>query len=98
MYFSIIYRYSDILLKKNNNKKTHTITSFITVCFTAIILAIVCVNMVFVTSASRYHPCYQSRSSMYIRGLIPRNFAELAGAVPIVHLSSALILPTLSLA
>ena len=39
--------------------------------------------MVSVTSASRYHPRYQSRSSMYIRGLIPRNFAELAEAVPI---------------
>ena len=35
--------------------------------------------MVSVTPASRY----QSRSSMYIRGLIPRNFAELAEAVPI---------------
>ena len=32
-----------------------------------------------VTSASRYHPRYQSRSSMYIRGVIPRNFEELAG-------------------
>ena len=49
-----------------------------------------CVNMVSVTlpsryimSASPYHPRYQSRSSMYIRGLIPRNFAELAEAVPI---------------
>ena len=49
-----------------------------------------CVGMVsvtsasrYVTSASRYHPRYQRRSSMYIRGLIPRNFAELAGAVPI---------------
>ena len=49
-----------------------------------------CVNMVSVTSASRYitpasryHPRYQSRSSMYIRGLIPRNFPELADAVPI---------------
>ena len=49
-----------------------------------------CVNMVsvtsasrYITSASRYHPRYQSRSSMYIRGLIPRNFAELAEAVPI---------------
>ena len=46
--------------------------------------------MVSVTSASRYikpvshyHPRYQSRSSMYIRGLIPRIFAELAEAVPI---------------
>ena len=38
----------------------------------------------YITSASRYHPHYQSRSSMYIRALIPRNFAELAEAVPIV--------------
>ena len=37
----------------------------------------------YITSASRYHPRYQSRSSMYIRGLIPRNFAELVEAVPI---------------
>ena len=32
-----------------------------------------------VTSASRY----ESRSSMYIRGLIPRTSTELADAVPI---------------
>ena len=38
----------------------------------------------YITSASCYHPRYQSRSSMCIRGLIPRNFAELAEAVPIV--------------
>ena len=37
----------------------------------------------YVTSASRYHPRNQSRSSMYIRGLIPWNFAELSEAVPI---------------
>ena len=49
-----------------------------------------CVNMVsltsasrYITSALRYHPRCQSRSSMYIRGLIPRNSAELAEAVPI---------------
>ena len=49
-----------------------------------------CVNMVsvtsasrYITSASRYHPLYQSRSSMYIRGLIPRNFTELTETVPI---------------
>ena len=49
-----------------------------------------CVSMVsvtsafrYVTSASHYHPRCQSRSSMYIRGLIPRNFAVLAEAVPI---------------
>ena len=42
--------------------------------------------MVSVTSASRYirsASCYQSKSSMYVRDLIPRNFAELAEAVPI---------------
>ena len=37
----------------------------------------------YITSASRYHPRYQSRSSMYIRGFIPRNIAEFAEAVPI---------------
>ena len=37
----------------------------------------------YITSASRYHSRYQSRSSMYIRGLIPGNFTELADAVPI---------------
>ena len=37
----------------------------------------------YITSTSRYHPRYQSRSSMFIRGLIPRNFAEFAEAVPI---------------
>ena len=51
---------------------------------------LLCVNMVsvtsasrYITSASRYHPRCQSRSFTYIRGLIPRNFAELAEAVPI---------------
>ena len=38
------------------------------------------------TSASRYQPCYQSRSMMYIGGLIPRNFAKLAEAVPIAFM------------
>ena len=51
-----------------------------------------CVNMVSVTSAlrytcitsaSRYHPRYQSISSVYIRCLIPRNVGELDEAVPI---------------
>ena len=51
-----------------------------------------CVNMVnvtsalrYITSVPRYYPRYQSRSSMYIRGLIEQNFAELAEAVPIAH-------------
>ena len=38
-------------------------------------------NMVSVTSASRYHTRYQSRSLMYIRSMLPQNFAELAEAV-----------------
>ena len=37
-----------------------------------------------ITSALRYHPRHQSISSMYIRGLIARNFTEFAEAVPIV--------------
>ena len=37
----------------------------------------------YITSASRYKPRYQSNFSMYLRGLIPWNFAELAEAVPI---------------
>ena len=39
----------------------------------------------YITSAARYHPRYQSRSSMYIRGQIPRNFAESAQVVPIAY-------------
>ena len=42
--------------------------------------------MVSATLASRYvmpMSRYESRSSMYIRGLIPRNSTELAEAVPI---------------
>ena len=49
-----------------------------------------CVNLVSVTSASRYitspsryHPRCQSRSSIYIRGLITRNSAESVEVVPI---------------
>ena len=45
-----------------------------------------CVGMVSVTSASRYVTSAsrnQRSSSMYIRGLIPRNSMELAEAVPI---------------
>ena len=79
MYFSIKYRYSDILLKK-----TFTSLCCNHTCY--------CANMVSVTSAARYitpashyiyHPRYQSRSMMYIRGLILRKFANLAEAVPI---------------
>ena len=40
----------------------------------------------YITSASRYHSRYQSGSSMYICGLMPRNFAELVEVVPIALL------------
>ena len=50
----------------------------------------------YITSASRYHPPYQNRSSMYIRGLIPQNFEELDEAVPVgyvVLISSTTYMP-----
>ena len=81
IFFSIKYRFWDILLKKH---KLHLKRLFCCnhTCF--------CVSMVsatsasrYITSATRYHPRYQSKSSMYIRGMIPRNFAELAEAAPI---------------
>ena len=79
---SIKYRSSDILLKKKHKLHLSCLFWCNHVCY--------CVDMVFVTSASRYmtsasryHPRYQSRSSMYIHGLIPRKFAELDEAVPI---------------
>ena len=81
MFFSIKYRYSDILLKKKHQHILSRLHCCNHTCY--------CINIVYVTSAShyitpasRYYPRYQSRSSMYIRGLIPRNSAELAEAVP----------------
>ena len=91
--FSINYSYGDILLEK----KTHLdfiygiLWIVVTVCFAAIELTIYCIGIVSVTSASRYLTStsrYQSRPSMYIRGLIPQNSMELAEAVQIEILSS----------
>ena len=80
-YFSIKNRYSDILLEKH---KLHLNRLFCCnhTCYYANMVSVTSASR-YLTSASRYHPRYQSRSSMYIRGLIPRNFAELAEAVPI---------------
>ena len=77
MYFSIKYRYRDILLKKNNNINLiyNRLFCFNHTCY--------CVGMV---SASRYVASathYQSRSSMNIQGLIQLNSTELAETVPI---------------
>ena len=81
MFFSIKYCFSDILLKKKHNLHLSCLFCYNHTCY--------CVNMGsvksasrYITSASRYHPRYQSRSSMYIHGLIPLNFADLAEAVP----------------
>ena len=80
--FTIKYPYSAILLKQKHKFQLSRLFCYNHTCY--------CVNMVSVTSASSYitpaswyHPCYQSRFSMYIRGLIPRNFEELAEAVSI---------------
>ena len=89
MFFSIKYRYRDILLKKKHKLHSSRLFCCNYTCY--------CVNMASVTSvsccitsascyimsASWYHLCYQSRSSMYICGLIPRNFPELGETVPI---------------
>ena len=74
-FFPIKYRYSDILLKKQHKPHLSRLFCCNHTCY--------CVKMISVTSASRYHPRYQSRSSMYISGLIPWNFAELAEVVAI---------------
>ena len=73
-FFSIKQRCSDILLKK--------LKLYLSGLF-CINHTCYCVNMVSLTSASRYHLCYQRRSSMYICGLIPLNFADPAEVVPI---------------
>ena len=84
MYFSIKYRHSDILLKKH---LLHLSCLFCCnhTCYCINTMSVTSASR-YITSASRYHPRYQSRSSMYIRGLIQRYFAELADAVPIVVL------------
>ena len=74
-YFSIKYRYSNILLRKKP-------TSFITVCFAAITLDIVLTCIVSVMSAS----CYVMSASKYIFDVHPRSDStELAEAVPSGH-------------
>ena len=76
-FFSIKYRY--FIEKKTSYNRlfcsSHT-------CYCVYMVSVTPASR-YITSASRYHPRYQSRSSMYIRGLIPRNFAELAAAVSI---------------
>ena len=71
---------SDILLKKH---KLHLSRLFGCnhTCYCINIASVTSASR-HITSASRYHSPYQSRSSMYSRGLIPGNVAELAEAVP----------------
>ena len=70
MYCSIKYRYSDILLKKH---KLHLNRLFCCnhICYCVIMVSVTSASR-YITSASCYHPRYQSRSSMYFRGFIPQ--------------------------
>ena len=82
MYFSIKYRYSDILLKNIH---------FIYNRFCCCNHTCKCGGMVAVTSASSHVTSalsYQRRSSMFIRGLMPLDATEMAEAVPIGMLSN----------
>ena len=74
--FSIKYHYSNILLKKKH-------INFIYNCLFCCNYTCYCVGMVSLTPASRYvtSASHQSRSSVYMGGLIPRNSKTLAGAV-----------------
>ena len=86
MFFSIKYHYSDILWKRN---KLHLSRLFCCnhTCYVNMVSVMSAMSASrYISSTSRHHPRYQSRSSMYILGLIPRNFAELAEAVPIAYL------------
>ena len=89
MFVSIKYRYSKILLKKTKQQQQHKLhSSRLFGCnhtFYCLDMVSVTSTSRYITSTSRYHPRYQRRSSLYIRGRIPRNFAELAEAVPIVN-------------
>ena len=85
MYLSIKYRYSNIFLKKKT-KHINFIYNRLFYCnHTCYCVNIVSVTSAscYITSASRYHQRYQSRSSMYICGLISRNSTVLADTVPI---------------
>ena len=62
-------------------------------CFAAITLVVV-LGMVFVTSSSHYVASasrYESRSSIFTRGLIPRNSTELAEVVPIAQIKTQVL-------
>ena len=81
VFFSIKYRYSDILLKKHKLHLSH-LFCYNHTCYCANMVSVTSASR-YITAASRYHPRYQSRSSICIRGLIPQNSAEFAEVVPI---------------
>ena len=80
MYFSKKYRYSDTFLKKLSIKYRYLKEQNINFIYNRLFCchhSYYCVGMVSVMSASRYVTSasrYQSKSSMFIRGLIPRNW------------------------
>ena len=76
----------DILLKKQNKTNNNNINFIYNRSFCCNHTCY-CVAMVYVTPESRYvssASCFQSWSSMFIRGLIPQNIKELAETGPIV--------------
>ena len=84
--FSIKYRYSDILLKKHKLQLSCLFCCNHN-CYCEYMVSVTSVSHYttaasrYIMSASHYHLHYKSRSSMYIRVLIPRNFTKLAEAV-----------------
>ena len=80
--FFIKYRYSDILLKKKHKLHlsrlfccNHTCYCFNMVSVTSASRFIMLASR-YITSESRYHLCFQSRSTMYIHCLIPQNWSR----------------------
>ena len=74
--------YVYILLKKKTELNLNRLFCCNHTCYCANVVSVTSASH-YITSALCYQPRYQSRSSVYIRGLIPRNFAELAETVPI---------------
>ena len=79
---SIISRINEVLFFEKKTLHLSNLFCCNRTCYCANMVSVTSIAC-YITSASCYHLRYQSRSLMYIRGLIPRNFAELAEAVPI---------------
>ena len=81
--YVFLIKYCFLAILKNINFSYNHLICCNHACYCANMVSVTSASL-YVTSASRYHPRYQSKSSMYIRGMTPRNFAELAEVVPIL--------------